>query len=120
VLEETIAALHAPLHPNCYLSPTQFAEKFGQPLPGTTALEPEQEESGGNKAMAENGSNYAVPQDAREKNGATEPPLPNLPQSRTTPMLETTRRPTWLERAFWLAAIVLSAVAAFFAGRQYS
>jgi hypothetical protein len=28
-LEETIAALKAPLHPNCYLSPTEFAAKFG-------------------------------------------------------------------------------------------
>ena len=28
-LAEVIAGLHAPLHPNCYLSPTQFAEKFG-------------------------------------------------------------------------------------------
>ena len=25
---DTAAALHAPLHPNCYLSPTQFAAKF--------------------------------------------------------------------------------------------
>ena len=28
LLEQTIADLNAPLHPNCYLSPTQFAEKF--------------------------------------------------------------------------------------------
>ena len=28
-LQEVIAALHAPLHPNCYLSPTQMAETFG-------------------------------------------------------------------------------------------
>jgi WD40 repeat protein len=28
-LEETVAALNAPLHPNCYLSPTEFAAKFG-------------------------------------------------------------------------------------------
>lgn len=28
-LHMTIAVLRAPLHPNCYLSPTQFAEKFG-------------------------------------------------------------------------------------------
>ena len=34
-LEETIAALRAPLHPNCYLSPTQFAEKFGLASPAT-------------------------------------------------------------------------------------
>ena len=27
-LEETIVTLHAPLHANCYLSPSQFAEKF--------------------------------------------------------------------------------------------
>jgi WD40 repeat protein len=27
-LEETVAALNAPLHPNCYLSPTEFAAKF--------------------------------------------------------------------------------------------
>ena len=40
-LEETIAALHAPLHPNCYLSPTQFAEKFGLPIPGKAAAGPE-------------------------------------------------------------------------------
>jgi hypothetical protein len=26
-----VAALGAPLHPNCYLSPTQFAQKFGTP-----------------------------------------------------------------------------------------
>ena len=29
-VEEAAAALRAPLHPNCYLSPTQFAEKFGK------------------------------------------------------------------------------------------
>lgn len=28
-LAETVAALRAPLHPNCYLSPTEFAAKFG-------------------------------------------------------------------------------------------
>lgn len=28
-VEEVAAALRAPLHDNCYLSPTQFAEKFG-------------------------------------------------------------------------------------------
>jgi hypothetical protein len=28
LLEQTIADFNAPLHPNCYLSPTQFAEKF--------------------------------------------------------------------------------------------
>jgi hypothetical protein len=28
-LEETVAALKALLHPNCYLSPTEFAAKFG-------------------------------------------------------------------------------------------
>ena len=28
-LEETVAALNAPLHPNCYLSPTDFAVNFG-------------------------------------------------------------------------------------------
>ena len=27
-LAETVAALHAPLNPNCYLSPTEFAAKF--------------------------------------------------------------------------------------------
>ena len=27
-LADTVAALHAPLHPNCYLSPTEFASKF--------------------------------------------------------------------------------------------
>ena len=32
-LRETIAALHAPRHPNCYLSPTQFAVKFGTDKP---------------------------------------------------------------------------------------
>jgi hypothetical protein len=32
-LQEVIAGLHAPLHPNCYLSPTQLAEKFGLELP---------------------------------------------------------------------------------------
>ena len=45
-LEETIAALHAPLHPNCYLSPTQFAEKFGLPMPGKAAHEPAFETGG--------------------------------------------------------------------------
>jgi hypothetical protein len=28
-LADSVAALHAPLHPNCYLSPTEFAAKFG-------------------------------------------------------------------------------------------
>jgi hypothetical protein len=31
-LAETVAALHAPLHVNCYLSPTEFAARFG-PIP---------------------------------------------------------------------------------------
>ena len=29
VVPDVAAVLHAPLHPNCYLSPTQFAERFG-------------------------------------------------------------------------------------------
>ncbi len=37
LLEQTIADLRAPLHPNCYLSPTQFAEKFGLPPPAIAA-----------------------------------------------------------------------------------
>jgi hypothetical protein len=37
-LEETIAALHAPLHPNCYLSPTQFVAKFGSTPTNTDRL----------------------------------------------------------------------------------
>ena len=44
-LEETIAALHAPLHPNCYLSPTQFAEKFGLKTPGKAAPEGDNREA---------------------------------------------------------------------------
>jgi hypothetical protein len=32
-LAETVAALHTPLNPNCYLSPTEFAAKFGLRLP---------------------------------------------------------------------------------------
>lgn len=41
LLEQTIADLNAPLHPNCYLSPTQFAEKFGLAIPGKAAAGPE-------------------------------------------------------------------------------
>jgi hypothetical protein len=37
LLEQTIAELHAPLHDNCYLSPTQFAERFGLPPPAAKA-----------------------------------------------------------------------------------
>ncbi len=37
-LAETVAALHAPLHPNCYLSPTEFAAKFGLTSPRETDL----------------------------------------------------------------------------------
>ncbi|MFL6826432.1 MAG: hypothetical protein ACJ8E2_08205, partial [Bradyrhizobium sp.] len=32
-LAETVAALHAPLNPNCYLSPSQFAAKFARTPP---------------------------------------------------------------------------------------
>ena len=38
------AALRAPLHPNCYLSPTQFAEKFGLPKPEAAREIPEKRE----------------------------------------------------------------------------
>jgi hypothetical protein len=51
VLRHTIADLRAPLHPNCYLSPIQFAEKFGlahanasQPMEKATAAQPENRE----------------------------------------------------------------------------
>jgi hypothetical protein len=33
LLEQTIVELRAPLHTNCYLSPTEFAERFGLPSP---------------------------------------------------------------------------------------
>jgi hypothetical protein len=39
LLEQTIAELRAPLHPNCYLSPSQFAEKFGLAAPFASAGE---------------------------------------------------------------------------------
>jgi hypothetical protein len=39
-IAEVVAALAEPLHENCYLSPTQFAEKFGLPIPGKAAQEP--------------------------------------------------------------------------------
>jgi WD40 repeat protein len=35
---ETVAVLHAALHPNCYLSPTEFAAKFGLTPPRNTDL----------------------------------------------------------------------------------
>ena len=43
-LADVVAALRAPLHPNCYLSPTEFAEKFGgisAPHPTEALSEPE-------------------------------------------------------------------------------
>jgi hypothetical protein len=39
-LQATIAALHAPLHPNCYLSPTQLAETFGLATPQRATAAP--------------------------------------------------------------------------------
>ena len=48
-LEETIVALNAPLHPNCYPTPTAFAQKFGLEKPATvdiTAAEPVVAEEG--------------------------------------------------------------------------
>gem|GEM_PF-4985728 len=37
-LEETVAALKTPLHTNCYLSPAEFAEKFGPMSANTDRL----------------------------------------------------------------------------------
>ena len=37
VVAETAAVLHAPLHPNCYLSPSEFAERFGVAVAGAEA-----------------------------------------------------------------------------------
>jgi hypothetical protein len=34
LLEQAIVALRAPLHPNCYLSPSQFVEQFSPPKDG--------------------------------------------------------------------------------------
>ena len=39
------AELRAPLHPNCYLSPTQFAEKFGLPPPAAASLSGDRSET---------------------------------------------------------------------------
>jgi hypothetical protein len=44
-LEETVAALKAPLHPNCYLSPTEFAAKFGLTPTNTDRLGSRQDRS---------------------------------------------------------------------------
>lgn len=44
-LQDMIAALHAPLHDNRYLSPTQFVEKFGLAKPGHGASERTDEEA---------------------------------------------------------------------------
>jgi len=38
-LQEVVAALHTPKHKNCYLSPTQFAEKFGLVRPQAQVTE---------------------------------------------------------------------------------
>ena len=54
LLEQTIADLNAPLHPNCYLSPTQFAEKFGLDLPGEAM-------SDGDKRGAKVASGHSAP-----------------------------------------------------------
>ena len=39
-LDTTIAALNAPQHPNCYLTPAAFAKKFGLEKPSTAARPP--------------------------------------------------------------------------------
>ena len=40
-IAEVVAALAAPLHPNCYLSPTQFAEKFAAAAPPVSKGSPD-------------------------------------------------------------------------------
>jgi hypothetical protein len=57
-ITEIAAHLGAPLHPNCYLSPTQFAEKFGL-APPTRAAE---ETAPGGTAAA--GASEGLPKDA--------------------------------------------------------
>lgn len=62
-LQEAIAALHAPLHDNCYLSPTQFAEKFGLEVPGH-AEDTDETEGGGTEG---DGADTDVPSTERGK-----------------------------------------------------
>jgi hypothetical protein len=44
-VEAVVATLHEPLHPNCYLSPTQFAEQFGLTRNPNPALHPDDSKS---------------------------------------------------------------------------
>jgi WD40 repeat protein len=105
-LQESIAAVLAPIHPNCYLSPTQFAEKFGLSLPGKVVDEPELEEKDG-EDIPEHGNIDAVGQDIHENSLTFGTLVPD----------RNAHRPIWLERAAWLAAIVTSVATTFIAAR---
>jgi hypothetical protein len=95
-LTETIAALRAPLHPNCYLSPTQFAEKFGLPVLGKVAPETEVGTDDSEKAMPEKVNSNAAPHDVDKIGAVLETPV-NATPSQNASLGETTHRRRWLE-----------------------
>ena len=82
-ITELAAALRAPLHPNCYLSPAQFAEKFGidwhadRSVVATRQEEVDQRPEQTRKGRAEI-SGESGPQDLREA-ASSSSPLPASP-----------------------------------------
>ena len=60
LLEQTIADLRAPLHENCYLSPTQFAEKFDLPAPAAAAPQARPDPSAGSTSKPALGRSWAL------------------------------------------------------------
>lgn len=89
LLEQTVADLRAPLHENCYLSPTQFAEKAALQYAAATALAAANSEGAAKTARVVN-----------------EPSLHHRPGSAP-----------WLAFVVGLVLIGIAAMVAVFAGR---
>ena len=143
---QVAARLRTPFHPNCYLSPTQLAEKFGA-LSESTTQQALTQTSGQDESSAEADASDLGGPISQDEIDRSEPPPSGTPfqilpppsffrspavgkddstaetpaadsnVSQTAPLGATPGGLRWQTTAFWLAAILITAVAAFIAGR---
>lgn len=78
-IADIAARLRAPLHPNCYLSPTQFAKKFWLARPTRAA------EGAASAGIADAGTSEVPLQDAETDVSDAKPPAPAKPEAAWPP-----------------------------------
>ena len=114
LLEQTIVDLRAPLHPNCYLSPAQFAEEFG--LLVRCQVSAGGDSTSEEKAPEEEKEDAPADLKAGPETAGESAPAPQDPPAPQDYPVAHSPIPLWnwyQWLAFWLLMIGLSAVVTF-------